>query len=133
MAAAEKSSFLGSLSPWSGVSRSASPGPNTPKGPSEAPTAGKEETRQIDHSVSLKPSPSLRRYPKDCPPLKPRWFYAVDVPKRKSLSPDSAKLPPPKKFVPFSANDSQAIEDAFQALDTSENTNSDLLSGTSTR
>lgn len=132
MAAAEKSSFLGSLSPWSGVSRSASPSATPPKGPSEAPSAIKDETRQVDHSISLRPSPSLRRYPKDCPPLKTRWFYAVDVPKRKPFAPDSAKLPPPKKFVAFSGNDSQAIESAFQALNTGESTNPDLQSGTST-
>jgi hypothetical protein len=130
MAAAEKSSFLGSLSPWSGASRSASPSPS--KGPPETPTAGKDEVRHIDHSISVRPSPSLRRYPKDCPPLKTRWYYAVDVPKRKPFTPDSAKLTPPKKFVPFSTNDSQAVESAFQALGNSEGTNPDLKSGTST-
>jgi hypothetical protein len=130
MAAAEKSSFLGSLSPWSGVSRTASPSPS--KGPSDAPTTGKDEIRQTDHSISLRPSPFLRRYPKDCPPLKTRWFYAVDVPKRKPFAPDSAKLPAPKKLVPFSTNDSQAIESVFQALGTSEGTNPDVKSGTST-
>ena len=128
MAAAEKTSFLGSLSPWSSVSRSASPSHTPLRGPSEVPPVGKDETRQIDHSISLRPSPSLRRYPQDCPPLKTRWFYAVDVPKRKPLAPDSAKPPPPTKFVPFSASDSQAIESAFQALDTSESTNPELHS-----
>jgi hypothetical protein len=137
MAAAEKSSFLGSLSPWSGVTRSASPSPSPSpspsKGPPEASTVGKDEIRQIDHSISLRPSPSLQRYPKDRPPLKTRWFYAVDVPKRKPFTPDSAKLAPPKKFVPFSTNDSQAIECAFQALGTSEHTNPEVKSGTSAR
>lgn len=132
MAAAEKSSFLGSLSPWSGVTRSTTPSPSPSKGPFEA-TMGNDEVRQIDHSISLRPSPSLRRYPKDCPPLKTKWFYAVDVPKRKPFAPDSATLAPPKKFVPFSTNDSQAIESAFQALGTSEDANPEVKPGTSAR
>jgi hypothetical protein len=50
-----------------------------------------------------------------------RWFYAVDSPKRKpQLSEhqkEEPKPPPaPKKFVPFSSKDSQAIESAFQKL-----------------
>lgn len=82
-----------------------------------------------------------RHYPSDCPPLKPRWFYAVDSPKRKpSLNDNDQKktksksnpntstststntkqeqkpLPPPKKFIPFSLKDSQAIEGTFQSL-----------------
>jgi hypothetical protein len=128
MAAAEKSSFLGSLSPWSGVSRNASPSPS--KGPPETTTPGKDDIRQIDHSINLRPSPSLRRYPTDCPPLKTSWYYAVDVPKRKPFTPAPAKLTPPTKFVPFSTNDSQAIESAFQALGNSSATNPDLKSDT---
>jgi hypothetical protein len=132
MAAAEKTSFLGSLSPWS-VSRNPSPNPLA-RGASDAPieTASKDENKQVDHSISLRPSPSLRRYPKDCPPLNTRWFYATDVPKRKPFTPDSAKLSAPKKLVPFSIKDSQAIESAFQALDTSSGTNLDVKSSSFT-
>ena len=132
MAAAEKTSFLESLSPWS-VSRNPSPNPLA-RGASDASieTASKDENKQVDHSVSLRPSPNLRRYPKDCPPLNTRWFYATDVPKRKPFAPDSAKLPAPKKLVPFSIKDSQAIESAFQALDTGGGTNLDVKSGSST-
>ncbi|GAD98304.1 DDHD domain-containing protein [Paecilomyces variotii No. 5] len=72
---------------------------------------------------------SLRRYPKDCPPLRTRWFYAVDTPKSKPHLGDQIKentkpLPPPKKFVPFSVKDSQAIETAFQQLAEEEDTSS---------
>lgn len=70
----------------------------------------------------MRPSPSLRRYPKDCPPLKTRWFYAVDVPKRKPFADSSKAAPVPKKLIPFSSNDSQSIESAFQALDKGDNT-----------
>jgi hypothetical protein len=132
MAATEKTSFLGSLSPWS-VSRNPSPNPLA-KGALDAPIeiASKDENKQVDHSISLRPSPSLRRYPKDCPPLNTRWFYATDVPKRKPFAPDSAKLSAPKKLVPFSIKDSQAIESAFQALGTGGGTNLDVKSGSST-
>lgn len=64
---------------------------------------------------------SQRHYPSDCPPLKVRWFYAVDSPKRKPVlidqkKPDQKPPPPPKKFIPFSLKDSQAIEATFQRL-----------------
>ena len=115
MAAAEKSSFLGSLSPWSGVSRNASPNPS--KGSSEVPKDDPRLSSANDHSTSLRPSPSLRRYPRDCPPLRTRWFYAVDAPKRKPFTSDSENLTAAKRLVPFSTNDSQAIENEFQTLD----------------
>lgn len=64
---------------------------------------------------------SLRQYPPDCPPLKVRWFYAVDYPKRKPALLDQSKAdqkppPPAKKFVAFSSKDSQSIESTFQRL-----------------
>lgn len=64
---------------------------------------------------------SLRRYPPDCPPLKVRWFYAVDSPKRKpsiigQKKADQKPLPSPKKFIPFPGRDSQSIETTFQKL-----------------
>lgn len=64
---------------------------------------------------------SLRLYPQDCPPLKARWFYAVDSPKRKpalldQMKTDQKPLPAPRKFVPFSLKDSQSIEATFQKL-----------------
>jgi DDHD domain len=111
-----KSSFLGSISPWS-ISRSSTPPPKTKV--IEQSEDGLKPTAGLDHTISLRPSPSLSRYPKDCPLLKTRWFYAIDVAKRKPfLPPDGPEkpLPTPKKLVPFSENDSQAIEAAFQAL-----------------
>ena len=64
---------------------------------------------------------SLRHYPSDCPPLKVRWFYAVDSPKRNPAlidqkKPDQKPAPPPRKFIPFSPKDSQSIEATFQKL-----------------
>lgn len=93
----------------------------------------------LDHTINLRPSPSLRKYPRDCPPLKTRWFYAVDVAKRKPFAPElapdeKAKPPPvPKKLVPFSASDSQAIEKAFQSLDKDDNPQSDSSELTNTK
>ena len=75
MAAPElKPSFLESISPWS-ISRS-----TTPK-PDDTPKKDEHESLQQggDHSISGRPRLSLRRYPRDCPRLQTRLFYAVDV------------------------------------------------------
>ncbi|KAL3456318.1 DDHD domain-containing protein [Aspergillus heterothallicus] len=74
-----------------------------------------------DHTVSHRHRLSLRQYPLDCPPLKVRWFYAVDSPKWKPSLSDQKRenpkpLPQPKKFVPFTSKDSQSVEYAFQGL-----------------
>ncbi|KAI9783477.1 MAG: hypothetical protein M1816_001359 [Peltula sp. TS41687] len=102
---------LASFSPWS--SR-----PSTPK-----PVAGAEsdkhgQQRGGDHTVSHRHRFFMREYPSDCPPLQVRWFYAVDVAKRKPNSVAQASKPPPvpKKYVPFSAKDSRAMETAYQKL-----------------
>lgn len=123
MADTTKSSFLGSISPWS-ASRSGTPPPKSPRtDPVPEKEDGLKPSSGLDHSISLRPSPSLRRYPKDAPPLKTRWYYAVDVAKRKPFAPEQSstdKAKPavtPKKLVPFSSSDSQSIETAFQSLD----------------
>ncbi|KAI5293478.1 hypothetical protein KEM52_005496, partial [Ascosphaera acerosa] len=81
-----------------------------------------------DHAVVQFHRLNHQRYPKDCPPLQVRWFYAVDVPKvvpsfwaRDSETSGASTKPSkargtPKKFVPFSIDDSKAIERTFQAL-----------------
>ncbi|PYI09070.1 DDHD domain protein [Aspergillus sclerotiicarbonarius CBS 121057] len=109
----QKGTFFGALSPWN-TSRSTTPQPiNDTKGVLP-------RSRGEDHTVTHRHGLSLRRYPKDCPPLRVRWFYAVDSPKWKpglrDHKGDSKPLAPPKKFVPFTCTDSQAIEDAFQEL-----------------
>ncbi|KIV93091.1 hypothetical protein PV10_04335 [Exophiala mesophila] len=120
-AAKPSSTFLNSISPWS---RSSTPPPKSPLQPPKDDSARLKQSSGVDHTISLRPSPSLRRYPKDCPPLRTKWYYAVDVPKRKpfaseSNSDESTKATvQPKKFVGFSTSDSQAIEKAFQSLDT---------------
>lgn len=109
------------MSPWN-TSRT-----STPKPKEEDPdTKRKEEhlkkSTGQDHTPSNRPLPSPRRYPPDCPLLHPRWFYAVDVPKRKPLSAeqraDEKNKPTAvaKKFISFSASDSISIETAFQKL-----------------
>ena len=127
MAAEPKAStsILASLSPW-GPSRASTP---PPPASNNTDSSLKEEKLQnlggLDHSVSFKPLPSLSKYPRDCPPLKTKWYYAIDVPKRKPLATAQKRLDDkekqktkqaPKKFVPFSASDSQSIENAFQSL-----------------
>ncbi|KAL6239168.1 hypothetical protein BDW75DRAFT_236623 [Aspergillus navahoensis] len=74
-----------------------------------------------DHTISHRNRLGIRHYPADSPPLKVRWFYAVDSPKWKPSFLDQHKenskpLPAPKKFVPFNVKDSQAIEHAFQYM-----------------
>jgi DDHD domain len=116
-----KSSFLGSISPWN-ISRNATPKPKEDSADQRRREEHLRRSSGQDHTHSNRPLPSPRRYPADCPPLKARWFYAVDVPKRKPLSTeqnaeDKGKPPPmPKKFTPFSAHDSTSIETAFQKL-----------------
>lgn len=108
------SSAVESLSPWS------TPRNTTPK-PKEDPAAALLQTtpQVTDHSVSHHRGISLRKYPSDCPPLKTRWFYAVDTPKRKpkllkDAKPETKPLPPAKKFAPFSVRDSRSIEAGYQ-------------------
>lgn len=119
MTEANKPTFLGALNPWA---RTSTPPPKSPK---QIPVKEEQQlkpTSGLDHSTSARPTPSLRRYPKDCPPLKSRWYYAVDVAKRKPfvLEPSSddkdKPRPVPRKWVLFSENDSKAIESAFQQL-----------------
>lgn len=137
---AEKSTWASaveSINPWS-VSRSSTPTPKEPPAPpppkpAPAPQGG-------DHSINPIYGISARKYPSDCPPLKVQWFHAVDVgfhanscrktadiqllqvPKRKpqlikgKRKPDEKPPQPPKKWVPFSNNDTRSIETAYQGV-----------------
>lgn len=121
--AEQKGSFLGAISPWN-ISRSTTPQPGTADHVDRKD--GLQRSQGEDHTVTRRHRPSPRDYPKDCPPLRVRWFYAVDTPKSKPVFADQKKdsskpLPPPKKFVPFSFKDSQSIEAAFQQLADEEN------------
>jgi len=68
-------SAVESISPWT-TGR-----PATPKQKEEGGVAAdaKAAQRGGDHSVGRSHGISTRRYPEDCPPLKTKWFYAVDV------------------------------------------------------
>ncbi|KAJ5400418.1 hypothetical protein N7465_010907 [Penicillium sp. CMV-2018d] len=117
MAGAEQKSFLGTLTPWS-TPRSATP---TPQPSDHQKPDVLQRSQGEDHTVTHMHRLSLRRYPPDCPPLKVRWFYAVDSPKRKpsiigQKKADQKPLPSPKKFIPFPGRDSQSIETTFQKL-----------------
>jgi hypothetical protein len=121
-----KQGFLANLSPWG--SRAVTPKPpSTPRsaGPEKDDAKAKEREAAVlgtqrggDHIVDRRHRLSLKKYPQDCPPLAVRWYHAVDVPKRKPLSAhglaSDAALPKPKKWIPFSESDSNAIETAFQ-------------------
>ncbi|KAG5304050.1 DDHD domain-containing protein [Histoplasma capsulatum G186AR] len=93
----------------------------TPHSDGENPRPGLQRSQGRDHTVSHVHRISPARYPKGCPPLKIRWFYAVDVPKSKPSFWEKEDVAPkpqgaPKKFVPFSIRDSQSIEAAFRDL-----------------
>lgn len=74
---AEKSTWasaVDSINPWAG-SRSSTPVPKEPSHP-PPPNPGSSGG---DHSINLVYGLSARKYPPDCPPLKVKWFHAVDV------------------------------------------------------
>lgn len=107
---------MNAFSPWG--TRSTTPKPGQERDEQEqAP----EPQRGRDHFVGQKHRLSLKNYPRDCPPLKVQWYFAVDVPKRKPNlnglpieTPE--KHPLPKKWDLFSESDSKSIEAAFQKL-----------------
>lgn len=79
------------------------------------------QTHGEDHTVTNLYWPAVRRYPPDCPRLNVRWFYAVDVAKVVpsfwgNSSTKAKPKGPPKKFVPFSTRDSEAVEKNFLEL-----------------
>ncbi|KAI7333960.1 DDHD-domain-containing protein [Hortaea werneckii] len=111
-------SYLSKLSPWSRSPRIGPSDAKETKPPSKPPL---QQQKGRDHVVSHRHRISLKKYPKDCPPLRPCWFHAVDVPKRRphpavgDLSEEKTRTIP-KKFASFSVRDSKAIEAAFQDL-----------------
>lgn len=131
MAGADQKSFLGTFSPWN-TPRSSTPAPDRAPG-----TDVLQRSQGEDHTITHRHRLSWRHYPSDCPPLKVRWYYAVDSPKRKPAlidekKPDQKKSdqkspPPPKKFIPFSLKDSQSIEATFQKLSEVEEAREDGL------
>ncbi|KAL8927390.1 MAG: hypothetical protein Q9172_001388 [Xanthocarpia lactea] len=109
--------LLESWSPW--PSRSNTPKLGQAKGDGSIPV-GPNVQPGADHSLKSRFRFTPRHYPPDCPPVQIKWYYAVDVPKRKPLPleqpPKGALVTTPKKYVAFSARDSRSIESAFQRL-----------------
>lgn len=94
---------------------------NNPETSTTARKAVPKQQKGGDHVVSHKHRISIRQYPKDCPPIRPCWFHAVDIPKRRPHPAYGEKREEkptgqPKKYAAFSLNDSKAIEAAFQKL-----------------
>ncbi|RDL37465.1 uncharacterized protein BP5553_04898 [Venustampulla echinocandica] len=110
-------STIESITPWGGTRSPAPKGPSVD--PSEA--SGLKNQHGGDYATHHWHGLRTKDYPPDCPPLNARWFYAVDVPKRKPKllikNQTETKPPPiPKKFTTFSKHDSRAIETAYQKL-----------------
>ncbi|KAL8882610.1 MAG: hypothetical protein Q9198_000413 [Flavoplaca austrocitrina] len=109
--------LLESWSPW--PSRSNTPKPGQAKGDDSSAT-GPSLQQGFDHSLRSRFRFTPRSYPTDCPPAQVKWYYAVDVPKRKPLPlqqpPKDAPVTTPKKYVAFSVRDSRSIESTFQRL-----------------
>ena len=107
-------SYLRKLSPWT---RSPTVQPSNGKDGEPEPLLRQQQGG--DHIVSHRRRLSLRKYPRDCPPLRPQWFHAVDSPKRRPNPAGKAEekaLPEPKKYAAFSITDSKAIEAACRKL-----------------
>ncbi|KAI4109172.1 MAG: hypothetical protein LQ345_007074, partial [Seirophora villosa] len=99
--------------------RSSTPKPGQPKDDGSGPLASNLQQGN-DRTLRSRFRFSLRHYPSDCPPAQIKWYYAVDVPKRRPLPleqpPKEAPATNPKKYVAFSLRDSRAIESAFRRL-----------------
>lgn len=109
-------SYLAKLSPWT-RSPALQPSKGKDGEPEQKPLV--QQQQGADHVVSQRHRLSLRKYPRDCPPLRPQWFHAVDSPKRRP-NPAGDKiekaLPKPKKYAAFSVRDSKSIERAYGKL-----------------
>jgi len=75
------SAAVESFSPWgpSSSSRSSTPKPLPPIATKTPEGSGLKNQHAGDHTTQHWRGLSSARYPSDCPPLNPRWYYAVDV------------------------------------------------------
>ncbi|EKG09352.1 DDHD domain-containing protein [Macrophomina phaseolina MS6] len=116
------SAGINAISPWGSRSQTPQTHPAPDSSESQPPELNlTQQSRGADHTVTHRHRLSLKKYPRDCPPLSVQWFHAVDIPKRKALifaeNPNKSEKPPqPKKWNPFSSGDSRAIEATFQKL-----------------
>ena len=120
----DKTGFLGAYSPWSSRSttpKSAEAANEKQRSKEEGDAATKASSNAAEQAFITHYKLSSRDYPKDCPKLNARWFYATDALKRKAqytnvVDGSKGPLPEPKKYSAFSSRDSNAIENAFQEL-----------------
>ncbi|EOD46242.1 putative ddhd domain-containing protein [Neofusicoccum parvum UCRNP2] len=117
------SAGINAISPWGSRNQTPQTHPAPDQGEPQPPELNlTQQSRGADHTVTHhRHRLSLKKYPRDCPPLVVQWFHAVDIPKRKALvfadsAPKPDKPPQPKKWSPFSPGDSRAIEATFQKI-----------------
>ncbi|OMP85025.1 putative phospholipase, mitochondrial [Diplodia seriata] len=113
---------INAISPWGSRNQTPQTHPAPDAGEPQPPELNlTQQSRGADHTVTHRHRLSLKKYPRDCPPLSVQWFHAVDIPKRKALvfansASRSDKPPQPKKWNPFSTGDSRALEATFQKI-----------------
>lgn len=119
-------SYLSKLAPASWSKSPVLPPAKGQNGEPEGDTSLHPQKKGADHVVSHRHRLSSRTYPRDCPPLRPQWFHAVDIPKRRPNPAGTIKeekpAGTPKKYAAFSTTDSKAIEASFQKLLEQEDT-----------
>ncbi|KAL9053408.1 MAG: hypothetical protein Q9162_004778 [Coniocarpon cinnabarinum] len=122
---ADSKSYLdsfASLAPWGRTTPKSTSGEQTPEEGLQTSANNDLQRGPADHKITNRHRLSLKHYPQDCPKLDVQWFHAVDIAKRKPdyVTPpptaDNKPPPKPKKWNAFSADDSRAIEAAFQKL-----------------
>lgn len=137
-------STFNSINPWASNRGQAPPATEQPTETEAEKTASANEASiNQDHLSVPIYGKSFRKYPDDCPPLRVRWFHAVDVctkppittatliqrqtPKRTPHSGNkgqrgekdnksSTQKPKPKKFTALSKEDSKRVEKRYQHL-----------------
>ena len=81
MSASDNKSYLSAginaISPWGSRTSSPKPQAAAPEAPIE--DANFRNLRGGDHTVSHRHRISPKNYPRDCPSMNVKWFYAVDV------------------------------------------------------
>lgn len=71
---------INAISPWGSRNQTPQTHPAPDAGEPQPPELNlTQQSRGADHTVTNRHRLSLKKYPRDCPPLSVLWFHAVDV------------------------------------------------------